>query len=268
MNASAALLPAPSTAPPPDAAGAVRPELAVRGVWRGTEIGRQATAVVPTGWAPLDRELPGGGWPTQSLTEVLAAQPAAVEWRLLAPALRQVAARGGQIVAVGPPHPPYLPGLRQEGLDERCFVWIDARTPAERLWTAEQLLKANACGAVVAWLPQARPEQVRRLQVCAQSCEGLAFLCRPAAARHESSAAPLRVQADPGPDWELRLHILKRRGPLQDEPLVLPSMPGGLAALITPRLRHPSRLLTREDPADAVGGTVIALRTRRNAAVQ
>jgi protein ImuA len=242
--------------------------LTLEGVWRGTEIGRQPAAVVSTGWAPLDQELPGGGWPSHALTEVLAPQPAVVEWRLLAPALRQVAARGGQIVAVAPPRQPYLPGLQQEGLDERCFVWIDAQAPAERLWITEQLIKANACGAVIAWLPQARAEQIRRLQVCAQSCEGLVFLCRPEAARHESSAAPLRVQAGFGLDWDLRLQILKRRGPTLDESIALPSIPGGLASIITPRLLRPSRLFDREVPAHAVGGPVIALRPRRDTAVQ
>jgi len=245
----------------------IRPDLALRGLWRGNELGRQPAPVVATGWPELDRELPGGGWPCQSLTEVLVAQPAVIEWRLLGAALRQVVAHGGQIAAIAPPRQPYLPGLLHEGLDERRFVWIDAQTPAERLWTAEQLIKANACGAIVAWLPQARPEQVRRLQVCAQACEGLVFLCRPEAARHEASPAPLRVQAGFELDWALRLHILKRRGPTLDAPLTLPSIPGGLSALITPRLLRPGRLFHREVPVDAVGGSVIALRSRRDAAI-
>ena len=260
----------PATRHPDSAAPATADarDIVLDGVWRGTEIGRPPTTVVPTGWAQLDHELPGGGWPSHSLTEMLTPQPAVVEWRLLAPALRQISARGGQIVAIGPPRPPYLPGLQQEGLDERCFVWVDAQTPAERLWSTEQLIKANACGAVIAWLPQARAEQIRRLQVCAQLCEGLVFLCRPENARHESSAAPLRVHADFGLDWELRLQILKRRGPTLDEAITLPSMPGGLAAIITPRLLHPSRWFDREVSTHAVGGSVIALRPRPDTAVQ
>jgi len=100
-------LPRPGLAPDPAAPssrlGRSRPEIAVAGVWRGAEIGRQPSAVVPTGWAQLDRELPGGGWPTRAITEVLTPQPATAEWRLLGPALRQVAARGGSIIAVAPP---------------------------------------------------------------------------------------------------------------------------------------------------------------------
>ncbi|MBS0292820.1 MAG: translesion DNA synthesis-associated protein ImuA [Proteobacteria bacterium] len=250
----------------------LRVATALPNLWRGSELGCQQVATRSTGWSALDRELPGGGWPCRTLTEVLAPQPAIMEWRLLSPALRQVAADGGQIVAVAPPRQPYLPGLRLEGLDERRFVWIQAEAPAQRLWVTEQLLKSNACGAVLAWLPQARPEQLRRLQCCAQSCDGLVFLCRPEPARHASSAAPLRLLATPRPDWELEVRILKRRGPTLDLPLMLPSRPAGLAPLLTPRLQYPSRLLRpdlpQEVPSHAVGRPAPALLPRQASAIQ
>ncbi len=259
---------APDPAAPSSCLGRSRHELSVAGVWRGAEIGRQPSAVVPTGWTQLDRELPGGGWPSRAITEVLIPQPATTEWRLLGPALRRVAARGGSIIAVAPPREPYLPGLQQAGLDECGFVWIEARTLAERLWATEQLIKANACGAIIAWLEQARAEQIRRLQVCAQACEALVFLCRPQAAREQSSAASLRVHASPDPDWALWLRILKRRGPTLDGALILASVPVGLAGLLTPRLLHPSRWFVPEESAHAVGRSAPALRPRRDTAVQ
>ncbi len=123
----------------------------------------------------------------------------------------------------------------------------------------------GAFGAIVAWLPQARLEQIRRLQVCAQSVSGPVFLCRPEAAQHEASAAPLRVQATFGLDWELHVRILKRRGRCSDQLIALPSVPGGLASVITPRLRKPSRLLSREVAADAVGSPVVSAAGRRHA---
>jgi protein ImuA len=46
----------------------------------------------------------------------------------------------------------------------------------ERLWATEQILQAGPVGAVLAWLPQARPEQIRRLQIHAQSCDAPVFL--------------------------------------------------------------------------------------------
>ena len=145
------------------------------------------------------------------------------------------------MVVVGPPKIPHLPGLKYAGLDERHLVWIQADAPAERLWVTEQLIKTNAAGLLVSWLPQARQEQIRRLQVCAQACDGLSFLCRPAAAEHEPSAAPLRVQLTFGVDWELHVHLLKRKGPTHEGHIALRSIPGGLESIITPRLRVAER---------------------------
>jgi len=170
-------------------------------------------------------------------------QPTVAEWRLLAPAMRLVVARGGNVVVVGPPKCPHLPGLRHAGLDERHLVWIQADAPAERLWVTEQLVKTNAAGLLVSWLPQARQEQIRRLQVCALACDGPVFLCRPAAAEHEPSAAPLRVQLRFGLDWELHVHLFKRKGPTHEGDIALKSVPGGLESIITPRLRTPSEFI-------------------------
>lgn len=259
----------PAFAPPNSHTGvlSVLPRHVAQAVWCGDVGGAHHAEACPTGWTTLDAELPGGGWPRQTVIEILATQPAVLEWRLLGPALRRTSEAGGQVVVVGPPRHPHLPGLQQIGVQERQFIWIQAVLPAERLWTTEQLIKSDAAGAVIAWLPQARPEQVRRLQVCAQACETLVFLCRPEAARHESSAAPLRVQATVGADWDLTVQILKRRGPSHDVPLVLPSVPEGLASVLTPRTRQPGRWLPAREAADAVGRPVVSEPPRRHATV-
>ena len=264
--------PAPAASAPVEAAGAGQfrrlPPAVEAAVWRANQLGQAATTVVPSGWDLLDTELPGGGWPLRSVTEVLAAQPSVLEWRLLSPALRKVVADGGQVVVVGPARNPHHPGLMHEGLDERQLVWIRAEAPSERMWVTEQLIRSNSAGAIVAWLPQARQEQLRRLQVAALACEGLVFLCRPTAARHEASASPLRVHASVGLDWELKVNVFKRRGPVHDGELVLPSVPGGLAAVLTPRLRKPSRLISRGVTADVVGSPSSFAASRRHATVQ
>jgi protein ImuA len=141
--------------------------------------------------------------------------------------------------------------LRWEGISERQLVWVQTETPAERLWATEQLVRANACGAVIAWLPQVRAEQVRRLQVLAAGCAGPVFLCRPASAAQESSAAPLRLLARVGPDWALLVDVFKRKGPPLGSTLHLPSVPGGLQTILTPRLKQPSALLPSDQPRDA-----------------
>ena len=50
--------------------------------------------------------------------------------------------------------------------------------------------------AVLAWLPEARPEQIRRLQVNALSSDAPAFLVRPERVGQQSSAAPLRLRRE------------------------------------------------------------------------
>jgi protein ImuA len=172
---------------------------------------------------------------------------------VIGPALRAIVAAGRNVVVVGPPKTPHLPGLRHSGIDEKHLVWVRADTPAERLWCTEQLVKSGACGALVAWLPQARPEQIRRLQVCAQACEGPVFLFRPAAAQHEASAASLRVMATFALDWEIQVHVLKRRGPTHEGVVRLRSVPGGLEAVLTPRLQMPSRLIATREGAPRDG---------------
>ena len=234
-----------------------------QGVWRGSELGSQVAETVPSCWAALDAQLPGGGWPRRSLTEVLTPQPAVCEWRLLGGVLGQVAAAGGQVVLVGPPKPPHLPGLLHAGVSAAQVIWVKAETPAEHLWVTEQMIKSDAAGAIVAWLPQARQEQIRRLQVCALACKAPVFLCRPEAARHDSSAAPLRLHTTFRLDWELEVDIFKRRGPALDAPLRLPSIPGGLSSILTPRLLTPSRLTQAKEASHAVGSP--APRTREHA---
>lgn len=206
-------------------------------LWRGDALGGGDMRTVPSGHAVLDAALPGGGWPCQALTEILSPQPALCEWRLLGPGLRALAGAGRPVVLVGPPRDPHLPGLLQAGLRARDLVWIDARTVAERLWAAEQLLQSQPeGGALLVWLPQVRAVALRRLQVRAQTCACPVFLFRPDSAAHEASPTPLRLAVLPAADWQLRVRLLKCRGPALDGVLDLPAVPAGLARLLTPRL--------------------------------
>lgn len=257
----------PSTSQPERPSGEL-PVSVAAALWHGNELGTRVVSTCASGFAALDAELPGGGWACHAVTEVLSAQDSVLEWRLLAPALRPIVLAGQNVVIVGPPKRPHLPGLVQAGIDERRLIWIDVDTPAQRLWATEQLVRANSAGALLAWLPHTRPEQIRRLQVAAQGCDGPVFLMRPENARYEASAAPLRVLARLDVDWRLRVQILKRRGPVHDGHVLLDSIPSGIDAVLTPRLRTPSQILShREAPSRVVGSPTPAARQRRNAAV-
>lgn len=221
-------------------------------VWRGNSLGRTAEVVWPTGFAQLDAELPGGGWPGRQVTEIILPQFSLAELRMVGPALAGAARSGAAVAFIGPPKRPHLHGLLHHGIGAEQLVWIQAGIPSERLWCTEQLIRSNDAAAVLAWLPQATPEQIRRLQVQAQSFEGPIFLFRPLPAHREPSAASLRLVVEVDIDWALNVRIIKRRGPSLDSPLRLHSVPGGLGSVLTPRVMTPSRLVPTHRQAPTV----------------
>jgi protein ImuA len=201
-------------------------------VWRATELGSVVGSTLATGHAVLDAQLPGAGWPVGAINEILQANGEHNEWRLLLPALSRVTE--GRVVLVGAPHVPFGPGLAAQGLDACRLLWVAAATLGERLWAAEQVLRCAGVRAVLVWLPQVRTEQLRRLQMAAKVHSKLLFLLRPAQAQGESSPAVLRLLAKSQPDGDvLLLHIIKRRGPALDQPLLLSARPARLAVLLT-----------------------------------
>ncbi|HEY5580972.1 MAG TPA: translesion DNA synthesis-associated protein ImuA [Rhodoferax sp.] len=206
-------------------------------VWRADALACAAGATVASGHGALDAELPGGGWPLGAISEILQPPGVCQEWRLLLPALTRTP---GPVVLVGPPHAPFGPGLGAQGLDARRLLWVGAAAPAARLWSAEQALRCAEVVAVLAWLPQVRTEQLRRLQLAAQSHSKLLFVLRPAAAQSESSPAVLRLLLARAPTAgvvsdALRVQILKRRGAPLAHTLVLSARPVGLAVLLALR---------------------------------
>ena len=213
------------------------PRHVAEAVWRGTDLGGAVARTVPSGFSALDSQLPGGGWPTHSLTELLMPQAALCEWRLLGPALPSLIDSGGRVYLIAPPKQPHVGGLTQLGLSSDQVVWISASTPVDRLWVTEQIVKSDPAGVVLSWLPQARPEQIRRLQIHAQSCDAPVFLFRPVGTLGDASPAPLRVSVALAAGWDLEVRIPKRRGASLDESLYLAAMPSNLEAVIPPRLK-------------------------------
>ena len=250
-------LPTSTHSPGPAAAALALPGRLAQAVWRGSDwahLSAQAEEAVGTGFAALDAELPGGGWPLRGLIEILLPPDVACEWRLLGPALAALAARG-DLMLVAPPQPLQAAGLAQLGLPPQRLVRIAAASQAQRLWAAEQLVKSDVRGAVVVWLPQARPEHLRRLQVHAQSGLAPTFVIRPLACRREASPAPLRLAVALDGCWHLSVHILKRRGAGHTQPLRLLAVPPALQAVLPPRLRRGQE----ETPAhDAIAASVLA----------
>lgn len=186
----------------------------------GRAIAPVASPGVPTGFAALDAELPGGGWPTGCLTELLPAHEGIGELRILGPALARLSRADRRIAWIAPPHLPYAPALDAAGiaLDRLLIV----RTPAARdaLWAAEQALRSAACGAVLAWFDAVKYAELRRLQLAADASRALAVVFRPPRAAGEASPAALRLALHTAAGG-IAAQILKRRGMTCERPIVI-----------------------------------------------
>ncbi len=174
-------------------------------VWRASTIGTPDIAVRRSGFAPLDAELPGAGWPVGMLTELITRQAGIGELRLLVPVIRELTQAGKVVILLAPPLIPYAPALTSFGIDLDYLIIIQAANAADRLWAVEQTLKSASFGALLAWLPQRRTrgEHLRRMQLAAQTANGPVFLFRDLDAQFDTSPAPLRLLLLPRPNEQL-----------------------------------------------------------------
>ncbi len=195
------------------------PESLHPSLWLASQLARSHTRCVDTGHAALSAQLPGGGWPTGTLVDLLIQQPGIGELRLLRPALAEVAKR--RIVLLQPPHPPQALALAALGVPPSQVIWLRAKQTADALWAAEQVLRSGSCGALLFWQSHARADSLRRLHLAAQAGETLFFLMRPLAAQQDASPAPLRLALRPQAGG-IEIDFIKRRGPQRDAPLFLP----------------------------------------------
>lgn len=280
---------------PPDAAApgpAPRDPAALHpGVWRASQIGGAPRRTTASGFAVLDAQLPGGGWPHGVLTELLLPHPGVGELRLLAPALAAVAPSGGSagagpgsghptdagrcVMLFDPPAALSAWALLQCGLDSRHWLVVQARAGqpqqarrnvprsanrlapllagADVLWALEQALKSGHVGAILAWLPlNLGADALRRLQIAAQAHDGPVFIFRDALAASRPSPAPLRLLLQPAGVDGLSLRLLKRRGPPLAQPLRLV-----LPSALTPHLQARAQAddLLRQVAGLSVGAT-------------
>jgi hypothetical protein len=156
-----------------------------------------ARPVWSTGKSSLDARLPGGGWPTASLIEVLLDDTGLGEVQLFLPALvacqRSTAGNAPWIVWIAPPHEPYAPALAQQGIELGRLLIVRPTSATEALWAAEQALSSGVCAAVLLWLKGTDDRWLRRLKLAAEAGGSLGVLFRPERHRFESSPANLRI---------------------------------------------------------------------------
>jgi cell division inhibitor SulA len=155
------------------------------------------------------------------LVDLLVQQPGIGEMRLLQPAL---SALGRPVALLRPPQVPNGLGLGYIGLPLEQLLYLKAAKTADALWSAEQILRAGTCGALIFWASSAQSSSLRRLHLAAQSAETLFVMVRPLTVAQEASPALLRMALRPSAEG-LMVDIVKRRGPLRVEPLSIPLQP-------------------------------------------
>lgn len=227
-------------------------------LWRGDDLA-QATGTLSTGFAELDRELPGAGWPRGALTELLSYQKGIGELRLLVPAMRRVAREGGCIALVAPPHVPYAPAFAGAGIDPRRIMVIAAAEEKQRWWAAEQVLRAGCAGMLLFWPKNVPDQRLRRLQLAAQDSDSAAFVLTGVARAAQASPAPLRLRLSAEVTvtraW-LEVNVLKRRGGVLSRPVrldvIAATVPTALlppSPQVVPLLRRLERVSLTRAPA-------------------
>jgi hypothetical protein len=181
-------------------------------IWRGRSAAQRSG--LSTGFAALDEYLPDSGWPRTGLIELLVSRFGSGELTLLVPALATLtrAAAARWCVWVTPPLVPFAPALASCGVVLDRLAVVGGARP---LWAFEQTLGSGACDAVLGWVRQMKPRDIRRLQLAAERGRTLGVLFRPRRAAREASGAVLRLSVEPLAVG-VRLTILKGRSARRD----------------------------------------------------
>jgi len=176
--------------------------------------GRAVTAptVAASGWAELDAVLPGGGWQTGTIVELMPAVAGIGELRLVLPALARITGAGRHVTLIAPPYVPFAPALSQHGVRLERLLVIQAQQAEDILWAAEQSLRCRSFGAVLAWPTAIRDREIRRLQLAAEAGGSTGFLYRSVDAAREASPAALRLKLCKAENSALQIDVVKCRG--------------------------------------------------------
>ncbi len=165
-----------------------------------------------TGFQELDEVLPGGGWPTGCLTEILIEHEGIGELSLLMPALATLSQERRWLAWISPPHIPYGPALVNHGVELSRVLLVHARPGKDTFWAVEQGLTSGTCSTVLTWPGEELDDRIlRRLQLAAEGGHSTGFLFRPARAAATASPAALRVSLESAPEG-LLVRVLKCRG--------------------------------------------------------
>lgn len=181
-------------------------------LWRGRGLPRREARAIRTGFPGLDAALPGGGWPSGALVDIVSAHRGIGELSILLPAMAGLCRKGLHAVWIDPPFTPYAPALQQAGvITQQVLVIGPCPSDGDVPWCMEKILYSAGCGMALAWPGRLDFRTARRLQLAAESGGSLGVLFR--GPDPGNSPAALRLGLTPQGDT-LEVGILKARGTL------------------------------------------------------
>jgi len=164
-------------------------------LWRGCDMAGQGFHGIGTGYHELDDILPGRGWPSSGLVEVIARHSGMGELQLLIPLIQSVIKQGKWILCVAPPYLLNAPALTQAGIDIDQILIVKQDTPCkDALWSMEKAMQTETCGLVLAWQNWLPGKVLRRLQLAAEVGDTLAVLFKHNDSKYSPSSLRLQIK--------------------------------------------------------------------------
>ena len=182
------------------------------GVHRASQAARPVTW--STGLASLDRILPGRGYPLASVTEWLIERAGIGELSLLLAGMgkRLQAYPNQRLILLNPPYALSAPALDACRIDRSRVPVLRCSTPAEAIWSIEQLADAGGFVGFVLWEDQLEMTDLRRLQLASEKAGCPVFVYRHMHCARQRSPAALRLVLTQRAGKQ-HIEVLKCRGP-------------------------------------------------------
>ena len=185
-------------------------------LWRGCDMAGQGFHGIGTGYHELDDILPGRGWPSSGLVEVIARHSGMGELQLLIPLMQSVIKQGKWILCVTPPYLLNAPALTQAGIDIDQILIVKQDTPCkDALWSMEKAMQTETCGLVLAWQNWLPGKVLRRLQLAAEVGDTLAVLFKHNDSKYSPSSLRLQIKGSSTDNRDFsraEVTVIKARG--------------------------------------------------------
>lgn len=178
---------------------------------------------IGTGFTPLDKILPLGGWPRGVVMEVAVSEWGIGELSLFLPLMAHYNRQERYVCWIAPPHAPYPPALEAGGLDLGfCRVLLNPDEDRQIPWCAEKLLQSSACGLVLAWPRTLSGRTVRRLQLAVEHGGALCIVWRREGETRSWDGGPAAMRLRLSRATEgLKVEIIKARGTCRHPEIIL-----------------------------------------------